>query len=225
MVTSAHATGRPADATWPRPGPTADQAGRLDYPGPVFSRNAPTPQPADDPNEVGGKGHRTPSRKEAEAARRRPLVPSDRKEAAKSQRSAARAMRAREQAALQSGDERYLPARDKGAARRFTRDVVDARTSLGEFFLPVAFIAILGMFLSQSNVTAAFTVLVVLYLLVFATIVDGFILSRQLKKRLEARFDSAQIPRGTLMYGVTRAFQMRRLRLPKPQVARREFPS
>jgi len=176
----------------------------------VFSRNAPTPTPADDQHEVGGKGHRTPSRKEAEAARRRPLVPSDRKEAAKSQRSAAREMRAREQAALQTGDERYLPARDKGRARRFARDVVDARTSLGEFFLPVAFVAILGMFLTQKNVTAALTVLIVLYLLVFATIIDGFVLSRQLKKRLEATFDAAQIPRGTLMYGVTRAFQMRR---------------
>ncbi len=191
----------------------------------MFSRNAPTPPPADDQNEVGGKGHRTPSRKEAEAARRRPLVPSDRKVAAKTQRAASREMRAREQAALQSGDERYLPARDKGQARRFTRDVVDARTSLGEFFLPVAFVAIFAMFLTQKNVTAALTVLIVLYLLVFATIIDGFILSRQLKRRLEAKFDAAQIPRGTLMYGVTRAFQMRRLRLPKPQVARRQYPS
>ncbi len=191
----------------------------------MFSRNAPTPPPADDQPGAAGKGHPTPSRKEAEAARRRPLVPSDRKEAAKSQRAAAREMRAREQAALQTGDERYLPARDKGPVRRYTRDFVDARTSLGEYFLPVAFIAIFGMILTQNNVTAALIVLVVLYLLVFATIVDGFILSRQLKKRLAAKYDAIQIPRGTLMYGVTRAFQMRRLRLPKPQVARRAYPS
>ncbi|WP_372595398.1 DUF3043 domain-containing protein [Actinotalea sp.] len=191
----------------------------------MFSRNASTPPPADDESAPHGKGHATPSRKQAEAARRRPLVPSDRKEAVRAQRNASREMRQREQLALQTGEERYLPPRDKGPARRFTRDVVDARWSLGEFFLPVAFIAIIGMFLSQSSTEIAFIVLVVLYLIVFATIIDGFILSRQLRKRLEAKFEAAQIPRGTLMYGVTRAFQMRRLRLPKPQVGRGEYPS
>jgi len=191
----------------------------------VFSRNAPAPPPADDQPGYTRKGHRTPSRKEAEAARRRPLVPSDRKEAAKTQRAASREMRAREQQALQSGDERYLPPRDKGQARRFTRDVVDARRSLGEYFLPVAFVAILAMFLTQSNVQLALIVLVALYVIVFATIIDGFILSRQLKRRFAARFEAHQIPRGTVMYGVTRAFQMRRLRLPKPQVTRGQYPA
>ncbi len=190
----------------------------------MFSRSASTPPPADDEPDLTGKGHRTPSRKEAEAARRRPLVPSDRKQAAKSQREASRQARAREQQALQTGDERYLPPRDKGPVRRYVRDVVDARTSLGEFFLPVAFVAILSMFLTQANVTAALVVLVVLYAIVFATIIDGFILSRQLKRRLGAKFGADPIARGTIMYGVTRAFQMRRLRLPKPQTTRGQYP-
>ena len=65
-------------------------------------------------------------------------TPTDRKEAAKRQRDARRADMARQREALASGDERYLPARDKGPVRRFARDYVDSRFCVAEFFLPLA---------------------------------------------------------------------------------------
>ena len=195
----------------------------------MFSRNRsaaePTPPPVAHGDAPGSKGRPTPTRKEAEAARKRPLVPADRKVAARSQRAASKEARDREYQALQSGDERFLPYRDKGPVKRWIRDYVDARRNLGEYFLPVSLLMVFSMFLTQQNAAVAAVVIGVMYLIVLATFADGFILSRKLKKRLEARFGAGNIPRGSLMYGVMRAFQIRRTRLPRPQVARGEHPA
>ena len=57
----------------------------------------------------------TPSRKEAEAARKRAMkTPMTRKEQMKREREARAQIRERQQAALKSGDEKYLPLRDRG---------------------------------------------------------------------------------------------------------------
>ncbi len=37
--------------------------------------------------------------------------------------------------ALDTGDEKFLPLRDKGPQKRFARDYVDARFSLGEYLM------------------------------------------------------------------------------------------
>lgn len=185
--------------------------------------------PDDGPDRQGrspaGKGRPTPRRKDVEAARRRPIGSTDRKAAAKKQRAAVKAARDREYQALQTGDERYLPARDKGPVKRWVRDYVDARRSLGEFFLPISIGMLLATFLTANSVVAGLITIVVLYLIVAATIIDAFVLSRILKKRLAQRFGADNVPRGSLMYGVLRAFQIRRTRLPKPRVKRGEYPS
>ena len=47
---------------------------------------------------------------------------------------------------MQTGDERNMPAKDRGPVRRFIRDADDARWNLGEFFLPVAAIFLVIQF-------------------------------------------------------------------------------
>ena len=93
---------------------------------------------------VGGKGRPTPRRSEAQARNARPLVPADRKAAQKLSREAQREERAKMQSALLTGDERYLPLRDRGPQKRFVRDVVDARRNVGEYFLIIAGISLVG---------------------------------------------------------------------------------
>lgn len=172
-----------------------------------------------------GKGRPTPKRKVAEAANRRPLVPTDRKAAAKDARTAQRAQRDKQYAAMQTGDERYLPAKDKGPVRRYIRQYVDARWSLGELFLPFAIIMLLAnMLLTSVSPELAVIGLLVLYLFIVAMIVDVAIMWRKLKKRLLAKFGPDAIVRGTMMYSVTRVFQIRRARLPKPQVKHGDYP-
>lgn len=173
----------------------------------------------------GGKGRPTPKRKVAEAANRRPLVPNDRKAAAKEAKAAQRVERDRQYAAMQTGDERYLPAKDKGPVRRYVRQYVDARWSLGELFLPVAIVMLLlNMLLTSVSPELAFLGLVVLYLFIIAMVVDVVIMWRRLRKKLTAKFGDDAIQRGLMMYAVTRVFQIRRARLPKPQVKHGEYP-
>lgn len=172
-----------------------------------------------------GKGRPTPKRKTAEAANRRPLVPQDRKAAAKDARAAQRAERDKQYAAMQTGDERYMPAKDKGPVRRYIRQYVDARWSLGELFLPVAIVMLLlNMLLTSVSPELAFLGLVVLYLFIIGMVVDVVIMWRKLRKKLAAKFGDAAQQRGLMMYAVTRVFQIRRARLPKPQVKHGDYP-
>ncbi|MFS0705246.1 DUF3043 domain-containing protein [Cellulomonas sp. 179-A 9B4 NHS] len=191
---------------------------------PQPSAPASSPSTADDLRS--GKGRPTPTRKEAEARNRRPLVPEDRRAAARSARTKQRAQRELEYQAMRTGDERHMPARDRGPVRRYVRDHVDARWNLGEFFLPVAAVfLVLQMVTAAAAPTLAFLSLAILYVFIIAAIVDGWLMWRGLKKRLHARFDAAQIPNGMTMYAVLRAFQVRPSRLPKPQVKHGQYPS
>jgi hypothetical protein len=90
------------------------------------------------PVKEGGKGRPTPSRREAEAARKaRAKGPTDKKEAARYQRQRRAEASAKMREGMKTGDDRYLPARDKGPVRRFVRDVVDSRLCMAELLLPL----------------------------------------------------------------------------------------
>ncbi|NLF04945.1 MAG: DUF3043 domain-containing protein [Actinomycetales bacterium] len=172
-----------------------------------------------------GKGRPTPKRKEAEAQRRKPLVPGDRKAAAKAARARSREIRDREFEAMKTGDEKNMPFRDKGPVKRFIRDFIDARWSIGEFFLPIAIVFVLLTAVSNQSPALALTILVALYGIILATIVQAWLTSRTLRKALEAKFGDAGLAKGNLMYGIMRSMQIRRSRLPKPVVKRGEHPS
>ncbi|MFG3493741.1 DUF3043 domain-containing protein [Streptomyces sp. NPDC047928] len=168
------------------------------------------------------KGRPTPKRSEAQSQRRRASsAPLDRKEAMRRQREARRADLARQREALASGDERYLPVRDKGPVRRFVRDFVDSRFFVAELFLPLAVIILV---LSMIKVGQLQNISLLLWLGVIVMIViDSIGLVIRLKKQLRERFPN-ESKRGAVAYGLMRTLQMRRLRLPKPQVKRGERP-
>ncbi len=168
------------------------------------------------------KGRPTPKRSEAEAGRRtRVTVPKDRKEAARQARDRMRTEREKQRQALVDGDERHLPARDKGPVRRFARNYVDARWSLAEFFLPAAVVILVLSIIKVPSVQALSTLL---FLLFFVLVILDFVrLGFGLRKQLAERFPDENT-RGTIAYGIMRTLQMRRLRLPKPQVRRGEKP-
>ena len=82
-----------------------------------------------------GKG-RPPTRKEAEAARKRSLkVPSDPKAAKKALRGANARSDSTSAKALMRGDESALPPRDRGPAKAFVRNWVDSRRLFSEWFI------------------------------------------------------------------------------------------
>ncbi|SFK02781.1 DUF3043 domain-containing protein [Cellulomonas sp. KH9] len=173
-----------------------------------------------------GKGRPTPKRKEAEARNKRPLVPTDRRAAAREARARNRAQRDLEYQAMRSGDERHMPARDRGPVRRYVRDSVDSRWNLGEFFLPLAAVFLVLQFVTaRSAPVVAFATLLLLYVYIIASMVDAWLMWRGLKKRLVAKFGADKLPRGLAMYAVLRAFQVRPSRLPKPLVKHGQRPA
>ena len=175
------------------------------------------------PEREGAKNRPTPKRREQEAARKRPLVVADRKAAKREEQRGRREASARMRQAMLTGDEAHLPARDKGPERRFIRDYVDARWNVGEFMLPVMLVVLALSFVRQS--WALLIVFVAVYGVLLVAVVDAVLMWRKVKKRLVAKFGADHLPRGAAMYAVMRAFQMRRSRMPKPQVARGQYPS
>lgn len=172
------------------------------------------------PGYTAPKGRPTPSRKEREAARRTPLVPTDRKAAKDAQREADREFRAKQQQALQTGDERYLPANDRGPQRRYIRDYVDARFNVGDIMIIVILaIFIVGLF---SPSMQQYTVLI-MWGMILLWVIDYMIMWRGLKKKLLDKFGSIEPRSG--FYAFNRVMMIRRFRLPKPQVKRGEYPN
>jgi hypothetical protein len=171
----------------------------------------------------GAKNRPTPKRREQEAARKRPLVVADRKAAKRQDQLKRREASAKMRQAMITGDDAHLPARDKGPERRYIRDHVDARWNIGEFMLPVMLVVLALSFVRTS--WALMIVFIMVYGLLLVAAVDAFIMWRGLKKKLQAKFGEDGVPRGAAMYAVMRAFQMRRSRMPRPQVKRGDYPA
>ncbi|GMA33997.1 DUF3043 domain-containing protein [Demequina litorisediminis] len=169
------------------------------------------------------KGRPTPKRKDQEAANRRTLF-DDPKAAKKADREKMRVQRDKEYQAMREGDERNMPLEHRGPERRWLRDYVDARWSMGEFLLPVAILfVILSLFLGQFGALGGLMVLV-FYILVLAAAIETFVMVRRMKKRFIEKFGASRMPRGWTFYVISRALNMRRFRVPRPKVARGEFP-
>jgi DUF3043 family protein len=185
-----------------------------------------TQTPATGPAKAGGKGRPTPTRREAEAARKQALKkPRNRKEAAAYRREKVRIERGKMQEAMKTGDDRYLPAADKGPVRRFARDYVDARWSVMEFALPVLLvISLLGVVFSRAFIWLPGLVNILFLLMIVAIAGDWFLLTSGVKRAVARKFPD-EPNRGIGFYAVRRTMQMRRWRLPKPMVARGERPS
>lgn len=162
------------------------------------------------------KGRPTPSRKDAQAAAKaRAKAPRNRKEQMRAQRSARAQASGKMREAMRTGDERYLPARDKGPVKRFVRDFVDSRLSFIELLLPVLLITlILGW---SGNARAAGIANSVMMGALLLVVFDMIFMRFRLRKQLLARFGPESL-RGTTSYAVMRAMQMKFMRLPKPQV-------
>jgi hypothetical protein len=169
-----------------------------------------------------GKGAPTPTRAEREAANKRPLVPNDRKEAARQARAKAADARERARVGLAAGDEKYLPARDRGPQKRYIRDYVDARFSIGEILIPVMFVVIVLTFIPSYEVqTIGIFALWGFFLI---SVADVIILGFTLQRKLGAKFGATKVERFR-WYAAMRALQLRPLRLPKPQVKRGQYPA
>jgi len=170
---------------------------------------------------TGGKGRPTPKRRDAQKRRRTP-APTNRKEAAKLRRERVREQRAEQRKALLTGDERHLPARDAGPAKRLARDVVDSRFSIGQIF----FVLIIVVFVVSLVIPHQYkSVLAAVNLLSFAAVIIVFLdavrVGRKAKRMVATAYDERSAV-GITVYAAIRSMQPRRLRRPPPKVKRGE---
>ncbi|MBF4599421.1 DUF3043 domain-containing protein [Frigoribacterium sp. VKM Ac-1396] len=169
-----------------------------------------------------GKGRPTPTRREREAANQRPLVASG-KEAQKAQRARLAEQRDRARVGLANGEEKFLPDRDKGPQRRFIRDHVDARFSVGEAMIPIM-VVVIALTLVQSAAIQSITLLVLWGFFALA-VVDCLIVGSSVNRKLAAKYGAENVRKGNRWYAAMRAMQLKPMRLPKPQVKRGEYPT
>ena len=170
-----------------------------------------------------GKGRATPTRKEREAANLRPLVSSDRKAGNKASRAKMNEAREKARIGMANGEEKYLPMKDKGVQRRYIRDYVDARWSVGEVILPAMFLVIILTVINNAVVQTI--ALVALWSFFLIAVIDCIVVGVLIQRKLTAKFGAEKVQKGNRWYTAMRALQLRPMRLPKPQVKRGAFPA
>lgn len=183
---------------------------------------SPDLSPADDDatasERAAGKGRRTPTRAEQEAARRRPLVP-DTRESKQAARAELQAQRERARVGMAAGEEKYLPVRDRGPQRRWVRDYVDSGWHLAEWVMPFMLVVVIVSLIPDPSQSFAFYSFAALWIFVIISVIDMVILSSRIKKKAAVKFGS-RVEKGLGWYAAMRSLQMRFMRLPKPQVGR-----
>lgn len=182
------------------------------------TKNDPEPTPAPEPvrSAAPTKGPRTkdrptPTRRQAEAARMARLNPNLSKKEAR-QRNAA-ANRRRRTAAVEQ--------RDGTPERQLMRNLVDSRRSPGEFLLPAMMVFLALSFMQQQWAGASLVSLTLMYGYILFVLLDLFLLWRRYKRLAAQRLPRVELKgKGVMMFGFNRTIQMRRLRMPRPTVAR-----
>ncbi|MEU8266941.1 DUF3043 domain-containing protein [Sphaerisporangium sp. NPDC049002] len=171
-----------------------------------------------------GKGRPTPKRREAQGRRRQPVTaPTNRKEAYKQARERQAAERIRAREGMLKGEERYLPARDRGPARKLARDWVDSRRTISQFFLPVSLVLLvvlwtIPMFGGQTGMLLYSYAITILWpLMIVAVAGSSFFVAQRVKKEAAKRFPDENL-KGVGFYAAMRAMQIRRLRFPPPML-------
>ena len=166
-----------------------------------------------------GKGKATPTRKQAQAATVRPLVGDRSPEAKEAAKAKAKADRARMRAGQLAGEDKYLPLRERGPQKKFVRDLIDARYTVGEFLVPAMVMVLLLSFM-DSNQASTFnkTLSLISIGIMLAIVLDSVFIARKVKKAAKEKFGAEKLESGLALYGVVRGTQLRMLRMPKPAV-------
>lgn len=129
----------------------------------------------------------------------------------------------REQArkGMLAGDEKYFPARDRGAAKKFARNWVDARRLPSQYFLPFSLLILLLTWvpwpIGTREVVLYWVMLTGWPIMVVGVLFTSVYVSWKVKKEAAAKLPNESM-KGVGFYAAMRALQIRKLRFPPPQV-------
>lgn len=176
------------------------------------------PESSDEATQAPAKKGPTPRRRDAEAANFRPLVPEDRKEAKRQSRAKMQVEQQKAREGMARGDDRYLRPNERGPQKRYLRDFIDARITLGEWLLPLMFLVIFATFIPQTN--AAVWAMMFIWVYLALCVAEGLLYGVMIRRKVREVVGDDKTEKGFLFQAMGRSMQIRMLRMPKPQVKR-----
>ncbi len=181
----------------------------------LFKKSAPTPEPTPDPvaaprSSQEKKNTPTPSRREAEAARRERLNPTlSPKEARRRDREATYAQRQRD-----------LARTEESPGRTLMRDLVDSRFNPAEIAMPVL-LAVMALGFIPALTPYIQWLLYATWAYLALLVLDTYLMWRRFKELAGQRIPGTPL-KGLLFYGFNRQMSFRRWRQPPPRIKRGE---
>ena len=189
------------------------------------SQDSPGAQSPDGPAETkprspaeAAKGRPTPKRSVAEAKRRQPIAGSSRAPAAprtKEDKAKARSNRTTRYEAMRRGEAWALNPRDRGPGRALTRDFVDSKRRVSEYYMYILVVLLAAVFVRSKAAQTIISPLVLVLIVII--VIDASLIRRSLNKLMAERLPN-ESTKGLTTYAVMRALQIRRFRVPAPRV-------
>ncbi len=174
------------------------------------------------------KGRPTPKRAAAEASRYRTVtgattsgrgrpVADAKRKLTPDEKAKARADRTRQMQAMRRGEDWALGVRDRGPAKRLTRDYVDSHRRPMEFYMYALIVLIIALFAEHSNKSLSNYMQIFLLAVVVVIAIDGYFLRRTILRVVSERLPG-ESTRSLGLYAIMRALQLRRFRTPAPRL-------
>ncbi|MFT3889266.1 MAG: DUF3043 domain-containing protein [Arachnia sp.] len=192
-------------------GQKAEEKARKAESRPAADVEAPAPGPTVVTRVPRKKDAPTPTRRQAQAARMERLHPTL---TPKEQRKADRAARS------QSRNEAW-DRTERSQERQLVRNFVDTRWTVAEFLMPVMILVMAGSMitLSMGQIGLSNIILLSIWVLFVAAVIQTFFMWRALKRLLDERVPQAS-KQGLMMYMLNRSMMLRRFRQPSPVIKR-----
>ncbi|MGH3279494.1 MAG: DUF3043 domain-containing protein [Trebonia sp.] len=176
-----------------------------------------------------GKGRPTPKRREAEADRYRTITgsttsgrgpvkaPDPKRKLTPEEKTKAREDQAKQRHAMMRGEDWALGPRDRGQAKKLTRDYVDAHRRPMEFYMYALILLIIALVTGGSHSSLSLYMQDFLIAIILVIVVDAYLLRRSVIKLVQERLPN-ESTRGLAFYGIMRGLQIRRFRTPAARV-------
>ena len=117
--------------------------------------------------------------------------------------------------AMRRGEAWALNPRDRGPARALTRDYVDSKRRVSEYYMYILVVLLAAVFVRSAAAQAIISPLVLVLIVII--VIDASLIRRSLFRLMAERLPN-ESTRGLTAYAVMRALQIRRFRVPVPRV-------
>jgi Protein of unknown function (DUF3043) len=176
-----------------------------------------------------GKGRPTPKRATAEANRYRTITGSTtsgrgpsssadpKRKMTPEEKARARDERSKQLQAMRRGEDWALGPRDRGPAKKLTREYVDSHRRPMEFYMYALVLLVIALFAGKKDAALSSAMQYFLIAIIAVIVVDAVFLRRSILRVVQERLPG-ESTRGLAMYAIMRALQLRRFRTPAPRL-------